>query len=198
MATKPDKPKYYLLKDVVRILHEAKYPQATERKIKLYAKMGLIKPRRIHPENPKSRYAYTDDEIKALRILFTFMLVYPLDKAGKMLKNYSAEYKYQAFLANDENVEELNQARKENKLDAEAWILYDQLYFDKMTEEAIIGQEKVWDYIQDADEQITQAAMIFSLLRKEFRNASQKLSLNDRQDLIEWRAKAMLDGKVRL
>ena len=197
MATEPEKPKYYLLKEVVRILREAKYPQATERKIKLYAKMGLIQPRRIHPENPKSRYAYTDEEIWALRILFTFMLVYPLDKAGKMLKNYYAEYKYQAFLANDQNVAELIQAKKENNYDAEAWKLYDKLNRELLTEEAISGPDKVWEYIQDTHEQITQAFIILKTLGEEFTNASQKAFSKDRVELAEWRAKALLDGKVK-
>ena len=171
------------LKEVVNLLHELGYPEATERRIKQYAKDKYIRPRRFNPKNPKSKYRYTDRELQDLRILFSFMMVYPLiEEAGPLVNVLRANFKYLNLLADDEFIAELKSAPID--ILQEPWKTFFNTYCFVNGEEVYYESHQVWDKIQNALNRIIQAQMILSTVYQDLMKLSKFANQPDRIELI--------------
>jgi hypothetical protein len=172
----------YKLTELIERLHQAKYPQATEQKIKWYAKQRVIFPQRLDPTNPKSKYAYTDKELQELRILFTFMMVYPYEIAKEMLTLIRATMEFAKLMADDEFVTKLQRTPVDIK--KEPWATYHEYISKVAGEEIRLDKDQIWGKIQDATEQISQAHSLLSIINRDFMNAIKIAEQPDRVELV--------------
>lgn len=182
------------LKDVIKILHEAGYTNVTERRIKQYVKDGYIRPRRVNPNNPKSKYRYTNLDIQYFQILFSFMMVYPLiDEAGPLVNVLRANFLFLDMLADDEFVAQLKSA--EIDIHQEPWKTFADYYWLVYTEEVYYEPQQVWDKIEHALNRIIQAQIVLSKMNQNLMRLRNIAYQPDRQELIaKFRVKEKFDN----
>ncbi|MDI6784952.1 MAG: hypothetical protein QME64_12780 [bacterium] len=171
------------LKDIVKILHEAGYTEVTERRIKQYVKDEYIRPRRLNPKNPKSKYRYTNEDLQYFQILFSFMMVYPLiEEAGPLVNVLRANFVYLTMLADDEFIAKLKSA--EIDFDQEPWQTFFDAYCEVYGEEIRYEPNQVWEKIQAAFHRITQAQIILATVIQDIAKLSGIANQSDRVELV--------------